>query len=373
MGWIMSAFFVTYAVFQVPGARLDRAWGTRRSLPFFAAAWSLATALGAVATGSSVLLTSRLAMGAAEAGIFPAAIGAIKRWFPPPRRALVSGVLGSFMGVGGALGTALSGLILDRIHWRWMFLIYAVPGLLWAAGFAWWYRNAPEDHPGVNSAELNLIRKESGGRESTEKTIPLFQLLGNRAVLGLAAQQFLRAAGTIFFLSWFPTYLQKTRGVSVAESGVLTSLPHWATMAGSLAGGWLSDRMLARTGSLRIARQGVAVASLAAATALIGLAYPVSNPLAAVAVMSAGAFCAALAGPSAYALTIDLGGRHTTQVFAIMNTSGSVGSIVFPPAAAWLVARTGSWDAMLALFAAIYLAAAFSWLSFDAKHHAVEH
>ena len=84
-----------------------------------------------------------LGMGAAEAGIFPCATGTLARWFPSTRRAMVSGILGSFMGIGGALGAALTGWLLDWMDWRWMFLLYAVPGVLWAAWFAYWFRNRP--------------------------------------------------------------------------------------------------------------------------------------------------------------------------------------------------------------------------------------
>lgn len=371
MGWVMSAFFITYAIFQIPGAWFDRRWGTRLALPLFAAAWSVATACCGLATGTAMLLAARLAMGAAEAGIFPAMIGTIKRWLPPARRASASGVVGSFQGVGGAIGTALSGLILAVIPWRLMFLLYAVPGLLWAIGFAWWFRDRPSDHRAVNVGELAIIGPVDEHSGDTSMPVATWSLLRNRAVVGLALQQFLRAAGTMFFLSWFPTYLMETRGVNIRDAGLLSSLPHWALVAGSLTGGWLSDTVLARTGSLRVARQGVAVSSLAGATVLIGLAYPVPNALLAVLVLSGGAFAAALAGPSAYALTIDLGGRHTSQVFAIMNTSGSVGSIVFPLIAPWIVSVTGSWNAVLVVFGGIHLGAAVAWLTFDAHRDKV--
>lgn len=370
MGWVMSSFFITYAVFQLPASWLDRVWGSRRSVPFFAAAWSLATACCGLATGTALLLGARLVMGAAEAGIFPAAIGIIKRWFPTTGRASASGLVGSFMGVGGAIGTALSGVILAGLSWRAMFLLYALPGFIWACGFAWWFRDRPRDHPAVNAAELALIGDDKSSGDALEPR-PWWALLSNRAVIGLVAQQFLRAAGTMFFLSWFPTYLMETRGVNIRDAGLLTSLPHWASVLGSIVGGWISDAVLARTGSLRIARQGVAAASLTVATLLIGVAYPVSDALLAVLVLSAGAFAAALAGPSAYALTIDLGGRYTSQVFAIMNTSGSIGSIVFPIIAPWVVLKTGSWDSVLVVFGGIYLAAAASWLTFDARRDRV--
>jgi sugar phosphate permease len=278
MGLVMSAFFLAYALFQLPAAWLDHAWGSRRALPVFSAAWSVATGLCGASHGVVLLLLARFSMGAAEAGVFPSSTGALSRWYPASRRAWVSGVLTSFMGVGGAVGAALSGTILAYVSWRWMFMLYAVPGLVWALGFAFWFRNTPHEHASVNAAELALITE--GAKPADHQAagpIAWRALATNRAVLGLALQQFFRAAAAIFYLSWFPTYLRETRGVGVWEAGLLTSLPHWTTMLGCLAGGWLSDRVLARTGKLRLARQGVSVASMLVATILIGLAYPISD------------------------------------------------------------------------------------------------
>lgn len=372
MGLVMSAFFLAYALFQMPAAWLDHVWGSRRALPFFSASWSVATGICGATNGVALLLLARFSMGAAEAGIFPASTGVLSRWYPVSRRAWVSGVLTSFMGVGGAVGAALTGTILVYVSWRWMFMLYAVPGLIWALGFAFWFRNTPRQHASVNAAELALI---SEGAKPVDHQAPgpiaWRALATNRAVLGLALQQFFRAAAAIFYLSWFPTYLHETRGVGVWEAGLLTSLPHWTTMLGCLAGGWLSDRVLATTGKLRLARQGVAVASMLAATVSIGLAYPISDARLAVFILSIGAFCAALAGPCAYALTMDLGGRNTPQVFGIMNTAGAVGSILFPILVPKLVALTGSWDAVLAFFAAIHIVAGACWLLFDADRDAI--
>ncbi len=367
MGLVMSAFFLTYAFFQLPAATLDRKWGSRWALPFFSTAWSLATAACAAAGGMLILLPARLAMGGAEAGIFPSSTGVIGRWFPASRRAAVSGIFASFMGVGGALGAALSGLLLTVVSWRWMFVIYAVPGLLWAIGFFLWFRETPTEHPGTNQAERDLITGNPGAGSERSASPPFsWRVLKTRAVAGLASQQFFRALGAMFYISWFPTFLRETRGVGVWEAGLLTSMPHWATMAGSLTGGYLSDLVLAKTGRLRPARQGVAVASMLGCTLCIAVAAFVSNAWLAVLVFSLGSFVAALAGPCAYALTIDLGGRDTPQVFSVMNTSGAVGSIVFPAIAPWLVAATGSWNAVLVVFAATHVAAAVCWMAFDA-------
>jgi MFS transporter, ACS family, D-galactonate transporter len=79
-------------------------------------------------------------------------------------------------------------------------------------------------------------------------------------------------------------------------------------------------------------------------------------------VITLGAFCASLAGPCAYAVSIDLGRRHVAAVFSVMNMAGNVGAILLPMAVPRLVKATGSWDLALFLFAGVHLAAAVCWL-----------
>jgi len=370
MGVLLGAFFVTYAAFQLPTGWLGQVWGTRWALPFFAVFWSLATALGAVTHSFTGLLISRLGMGAAEAGVFPCATSTIARWFPARRRALASGVLGSFMGVGAAVGAALTGgLLHGGLSWQAILAIYAAAGLLWAGWFVCWFRERPEDSAAVNEAERALIRGDAlplaESPAARARPTPWRTILTSRALGWISAQQFFRAASYIFYLSWFPTYLKETHGVSTLEAGALTSLPLWAQTVGSIAGGWLSDAVLQRTGSRRLARQGQAFVSLLICTGLLGLAYPLTDPLLAVLLISTGAFCAALAGPCAYAVTIDMGGQHVAPIFSVMNMAGNVGAILFPIIASRLTTATGNWNAVFGLFAVLHIAAALCWLPFD--------
>ncbi|MEC9002024.1 MAG: MFS transporter, partial [Planctomycetota bacterium] len=94
MGYIMSSFFLTYAIFQIPTGLLGDRWGSRRCLPLFAVAWSAASALMACAVGTVgvlVLFISRLAGGVCQAGLFPCATDTASKWFPPTGRALCTG------------------------------------------------------------------------------------------------------------------------------------------------------------------------------------------------------------------------------------------------------------------------------------------
>jgi MFS family permease len=97
---------------------------------------------------------------------------------------------------------------------------------------------------------------------------------------------------------------------------------------------------------------------------LIVLAYFAADVWLAVAVISAGSFCAAFGGPCAYTITMDVGGKHVAPVFSTMNMWGNIGAFVFPILVPWLV-RAGGWDLVLFIFAGIYVVAAACWLAFD--------
>ncbi|MEX0818782.1 MAG: MFS transporter, partial [Pirellulaceae bacterium] len=324
------------------------------------------------------LLVSRIGNGVAQAGIFPASTRTIALWNPQSGRAAASGVLGAAMSVGGALGAGLTGWMLGYMSARYVFAIFAVPGLLWAVGFWWWFRERPEEHASVNDAECELIAQ---GRTTTKSSDAAkfnarmwFQLTTSPAAWLICGQQFFRAGGYAFFASWFATYLMQTRGVSTAESGFLTALPLIATVFGSTLGGITSDAVFRRTQSLALARKAVAAGSLTLCAAIVFSAFFVADPTAAVSVISVGAFLAAFAGPCAYTVTMDMGGNHVASLFSTMNMIGNFGAGLMP----WVVPRFktwieetpsllarcdgNSWNAVLVLFALTYLGSAFCWI-----------
>jgi MFS family permease len=372
MGWVLGAFFWGYAVLQIPSGWLGDRFGSRGPLALFSAAWSVATGLMALMTGYASLVALRLTCGAAQAGLFPCSTKTMVDWLPPTRRGFASGALGSCMSLGAALALPLTGALLDHgLSWRAVLALYVAPGLAWAIGFYVWFRDRPEEHPSVNAAELALIRDreaapaDASPSDEARPATPWPLILTSAPLWFLSAQQFFRAAGYMFYASWFPTFLKETYSVSTEQSGWLTSLPLLAVVVGSPIGGMLADRLLARTGSRRLSRQGVGAASMLLSALMIWPACSIADPLSAVLVFSLGSFFASWGGAVAYAASMDLGGRHVATAFAIMNMSGNFGAAIFPGIAAELQTRTNSWNAVLTMFLLIYVAAAVCWLFAD--------
>jgi ACS family D-galactonate transporter-like MFS transporter len=374
-GWLMSAFFFSYALCQIPMAQFGQRAGSRRALSLFAIVWSVATAVTAFVSGLAGFMAARIVQGIAQAGLFPTATVTVAKWFPKTGSAFATGSLGSFMSVGGALCAWLTGVLLEALeprvapgwNWRLTFLLFGVPGLVWAAWFWKWFRDEPGEHRSVNEAELSCI---TDGRSTNladahgtrRLATPWLALFSSPALWWICGQQMCRAAGYMFFTSWFATYLQETRGVSIAHSGFLNMLPLLAVVIGGMLGGAMSDWLLERTGSRDVARRWMGTACLLACAALIFWALMLKDALAAVLVISAGSFFSALAAPCAYTLTIDMGGPHVATVNATMNMMGNLGAWAFPIAVPWLLARFGSWDAVLVVFGALYVVGAGFWL-----------
>lgn len=357
MGWIQSAWYFSYGLMQIPSGWLADRLGSRRALSIFSVVWSLATLLTAFVTDFVSLLVMWSLMGAAQAGAFPCAAKALGRIFPETERARATGLLASGMTLGGAIAPVMTAMVLESLmawadawgieRWRLLLGAYAVPGILWTVVFL----------------GLVSVRTLPAGSRASVAGVPVdwSRLLRSWPLALLCAQQFFRAAGMVFFMTWFPTFLQKTREVTLLGSGVLTTVAGIGGVVGSLTGGFFSDWLLLKTGNKRLSRQGIAVVGMGLCSLLIVASYFVSDIQQSIALITLGAFCATFGGVSGYTVAISFGGRQVATVFSTMNMFGNLGAALFPLTAGWLVAQTGNWNLILFLFASVMAIDALCW------------
>jgi MFS family permease len=365
MGHVLSAFFLGYSLFQLPGGWLGERFGSRVTLTAIVLLWSAATASMGLASGFLGLYVSYLVSGAAQAAIFPCCVGTVARWFPAQGRAFPNGMLGSFMSVGGVLGASLTAVLFQLLdgNWRLILLLLALPGVLLALLFSWWFRDRPQEHSWVNDAERRAIAGDTpphGAARERRAPTPWLLIFTSVPLLLVCGQQFCRAAAYGFFLTWFPSFLQTSRCVSVVQSGFYASLALMGVVIGSPLGGLLMDRLLKTTGNQTLSRQGVAVGSLLLCATLMSAAFFVSSPFWTVVLMALGSVGGGSCGAAAYTVTIDMGGKHAGAVFSVMNTAGNIGAYVMPLLVTLFVAWRG-WDEVLFLLAGLYFTAALCW------------
>ncbi|MBL8293669.1 MAG: MFS transporter, partial [Bryobacterales bacterium] len=158
--WVFTAFYIAYAVFEMPAAWLGDRWGQRRTMIRIVGCWSIFTIFTGLVRGYPSLLLTRFVFGAGEAGAFPTLSRAISRWFPVHARSRANGLMWMGARFGGAISPVLAVVAMAYLGWRGAFVLFGFTGLLWVAVWAWWYRDDPKDHKSVNAAELELIRED---------------------------------------------------------------------------------------------------------------------------------------------------------------------------------------------------------------------
>jgi MFS family permease len=379
LGFLQSAWHFGYAFCQIPAGRLADRIGGRRALVLYCILWSLATAVTGFARSYWELVAAWTLMGALQAGVFPCAVRSIGQVFGEKERARASGWLGAGMLAGGAIAPVLTAWLLERFgpwaatetieRWRICLVLYCLPGLAWAAAYWLGTRSMGLDaeSPGFRRGLFGFSKPRAEARGHRPHAASSASIAASStpwtdpSLLLLCGQQFLRAAAMIFFVTWFPTFLRATRGVSLLESGKLTSYAGVAAMLGVICGGYASDWLLARTGSKRIARQYLAAVAMATCAVLIVVSSFVVDVNAAIALISLGAFVACFGGVAGYTVAIDYGGDRVGTVFGAMNMAGGIGAMLFPVTVGWLVSATGTWNAALFTFAALMAVDAILW------------
>ncbi len=366
-GWFMGAFFWTYAILQVPSGWFAERLGTRLSMTIFAVCWSLATLGIGVASSFWLLIVAQLVMGAAQAGILPASCNSIGHWMPVSQRTSSCGVVSAGMQVGAIAASSLTALLMTYFGWRWAFLLFAVPGLVWAVGFYLRFRDRPEEVPAVDAGELAEIRagrppEEIRAEETASESSELLAIACNPVVWWLCGQQICRAAGYMFFVSWLPTFMQVTCDMTPERSGVLQTIILAAMLPGNVLGGMLTDWIWRRTNDLRLSRSGVSAVSLGLCSLFILGSWFARGSELTVGLLAVGGFFAALAGPCAFAATIDIAGPRVPQVVAVMNMSGNFAAAACPVIAGKIFQGSEDWNRILILFAGLYFAGALCWL-----------
>ncbi|MDW6065461.1 MFS transporter [Streptomyces sp. FXJ1.4098] len=365
-GVLLSAFFWTYALFQIPSGWLLDRFGPRVIYPIAVGWWSIWTALMAFARGIGSVIVFRLGLGIGEAPVQPANIKVVSRWFPRRERAFAS----SLFDMGQQIGTTLSIPVVTALTlfggWRLAFVVIGVAGLLWLVGWAAVYRD-PEEHPRVSAAELAHIRSDQAATaagESGDADVPWRELLGDSQVWALTVGYVFRSLAGAFFLTWYPSYLLDDRGFSEADFGMVGWIPSLIAIGSTVLGGIVSDRMLASGRSPNLARK-VPIVSGLGLSACIGFAPFIESNLMLMVVLTVSSAAHSFAGAAILSLPAEVA-RSSECVGAVagfQNFGSQVGNLLSPIAIGlFLASSNGSYVGPLLGAAASCLVSAAIYL-----------
>lgn len=382
MGWIMGIFGLGYSLCQVPGGWLGNRFGTRTALAGMNFAWSLCLVMTGMVSSFFLLFLSRILYGVSQAGMVPVSGKIVSDWFPETRRGFCSSFITAAMSAGAALSLWLTALLIKELSWRTIFLIYSSFGMLWAIAFYSWFRTTPDQHSGVNTAELDLIRSGRKDATSPENEISrpaitsdiAYKLMTNRSIWGVCLQAHFRAAGYAIFVSWLPAFLEYRFDASPTLSGKLATWPLITSVIGSLLGGILIDHLLTKYDNKKISRSYVAIVALFSC-GLISLASTWTDSINLfIVLISLGMFLFGGTSPATWAATMDLAGKQTALVLAVMNMAGTFGGFTMPVILGYLIGdikqTQGDWNLVIYTVTATYFAAGASWILVNPNHPA---
>lgn len=375
LGYVFSAFAWAYVIAQLPaGWVLDRfgpvvVYGTSVVL------WSVCTGLqgfvgmlpASMAIGALIVL--RFGLGLLESPLSPANSYIVATWFPIRERGLATAIYNSAQYIAAAFFVPLMGVLVHKLGWPIMFWIMGALGV--ALGVVWFLNvKTPTKHPRINAAELAYIRDggaqvsagaNKGSRSPTGnlRAVPYF--LKSRRMIGIYIGQYCFTALQYFFLTWFPVYLIRGRGLNIVDAGFAVSAPAICGFLGGMLGGCISDALARRGFSVSVARKVPLVIGMLLAASLVFCNF-VSSTGMVIALMSLAIFGKGL-GALSWALVADTAPPGMVGLAGgVFNLIGSLAGIVTPIVIGYVVQLTGSFTNAMYFVSAHGLVGAFCFL-----------
>lgn len=350
LGLIFTVFFWAYALMQMPAGALVERHGPKKCLFVAIILWSAMTALTPFAPAFGALLVIRVLLGLGQSADWPASIVSINRLFGTGSRAKANSVLLCALYAGPVVGAPLTAWLLTWIGLKGVFIVCGAIGIVFAGIWMIGYRDAPRP--------ISMAPYRSA-------LATLREVATSRRAWLIAAAYACTACFVSFYLSWFPTYLLKARGMPMARMGIYSGIASLALCVAVLAGGRLLARFEHRSDSLRAARVPVGVGAMLVASAT-ALAVPYA-PTDSLALIAACLSLAALGFSQVVSWSVvqDLGGADTGPLTGLTNLVGNMAAGTSPVVAAAIVSSTGSWDGSFIVLSVIGVVGALLWLAID--------
>jgi MFS family permease len=338
LGLAFSAFAIPYAFFQLIGGWIGDKFGPRLTLSMCCAMVCACTILTGAAGGFAALFALRLALGFGEGAAFPTATRAMSNWTPVGSWGFAQGITHSFARIGNALTPPLMAALLVFLTWRAAFVLLGSVSLLWLFAWAWYFRNEPREHPGMNESDLAALPARAPGVRPAIPWLPLA-----RRILPVTIVDFCYGWTLWLFLSWIPAFFFENYHLNLQASAMFSAGVLFAGVVGDTVGGVISDRLLHKTGSLVVARRSVLVAGFLGAFVFLLPVVLIHDLTVAAVCLSLAFFFAELIVAPIWAVPMDIAPRYAGTASGMMNFGFGVAGLISPSSFGYLVDRTGSW------------------------------
>ena len=355
IGYLFSAFSWAYVISMTPAGWVADKVGSKRAMFLGILLWSVMTVfMGLVSYITFVvpaLLILRFLLGVCESPVGPSAGRIIAAWFPSQERGVAGAIFNSAQYASLAIFTPLMAWLCHAFGWDHVFIVMGVIGIIIA--FCWSkFFYVPTRHPGINNEEMEYL-KEGGalveldtvasvkGERKRAGWQEIGQLFKSRMLIGIFIGQYCISAITWFFMTWFPIYLVKERGMSILQAGFMASVPAICGLVGGIMSGFFSDWLLRKTNNLSLARKVPITIGLTMSARMILCNYVGSEAL--VMFLMSAAFFGKGFGSLGWAVVADTAPKEIIGTTGgLFNSLGNIAGIVTPVVIGYILQETGS-------------------------------
>jgi MFS family permease len=338
-GLLLSAFFWSYTLMQIPMGILADRVNLRYLYAAAFALWSLSQGLIGLATGLGSLIAFRVMLGIGEAIYLPGGSRIVSLLFTPKERGLPCGVFDAGTRTGLVVEGVLVPFMLTHYGWRTTFMFVGFAALAWLLP---WFSITPKQLRGQSDTAVAPARlAHSFGA-----------LLTNRNLIGVCIGFFCFDYYWYFLVNWLPDYLVTSRGLTIVKAGIFAALPYFVFGASEPLGGWIADRMIRFGYDETRVRKGIVTVAFLMGLFLVPAAR-VTTPGTAVALIIAGCLVGLATGNLLVILQSCAPPDEIGLWTGVYNTVGNIAGILSPIITGFLIAKTGSYTPPFVLAAAL--------------------
>jgi MFS transporter, ACS family, tartrate transporter len=343
-------FFISYVALQIPGALLVERWSARRMISATMIIWGMMTSLTALVHTPAQLYMARFALGAAEAGFFPGVVVYLSHWFIREDRGKATSNFMAAIPLSFIIGSPLAGWILGR-HWfeiqgwRWLFVLEGLPAVLLGVVAFFFLTDWPREAHWLAPEQREWIdQKLAEETPAGTRTVSAWEAIRSPVILMLSGLTFLQYFSGYAIFFWMPTMLKRQSGFSDARVGLIGAIPYMVLFVAMLFNGWHSDRHGER-------RWHAAIPLFISSIGLLALVARPPSMILTLVLFSMVAINTAYL-PIFWAIPSEfLSASAAAAAVGAINAVGSVAGFAGPYAFGWLVTRTGSFAAGMAVLA----------------------
>jgi MFS family permease len=261
-------------------------------------------------------------------------------WTPKEDRGFAQGITHAAARLGNALTPPLVTWLMVAYTWRGSFWILGAISLVWALVWGWYFRDNPADHKRITPAEISTLPTLGKAREKVQ--VPWWAL--TKRMMPVTFVYFCYGWTLWLFLSWVPQYFQHSFGVDIKKAAIFSAISLFGGVVGDTLGGIISDWLLHKTGSLKIARRNVVIVGfIGIFLSLIPMLLVPSVEVATASLFFGFFFAEICIGPM-WAIPMDIAPKYSGTASGLMNTGSAFAAIVSPVIGGWIIDTTGNWD-----------------------------